>query len=323
MVMVAVLGSPHLLLEAQHLGAIFAERTVHVGVAAQHIGHPLPEGGQHRRMVAQVRSLEKLHLRMVRRHQAAVLHDAANQHAGEQEVGEHHHPLVAEPHHLPQARLHQGKGDSGIQGFPPAEPESLHQHAGDLGHVRVGIRIGGPSPHHHQQRVVGGYRRPARGHGGGIGGRQGLADAAPGRLDHLAIHPQLAPVIHPQAGFGGPGVEHRGDVVFGMASGKEHRRHRQHMADPLLPQLLQAIAQDRPRELQVAMGHRQRRQGATQLLRQGGEFLHRQPVAAAVAADQHPQGPIGSKRGENRPLAGGNGVGNRWGAGGHGSEILR
>jgi hypothetical protein len=46
-VMVAVLGGTHFLLEAEHLGSVLAQRTVHVGVATKHIGHPLPEGGQY------------------------------------------------------------------------------------------------------------------------------------------------------------------------------------------------------------------------------------------------------------------------------------
>ena len=50
-VMVAVLGGAHLLLETEHLGSVLAKRTVHIGVAAQHIGHPLPEGGQHRGVI--------------------------------------------------------------------------------------------------------------------------------------------------------------------------------------------------------------------------------------------------------------------------------
>ena len=253
---------------------------------------------------------------MVGRNQTAVLHDPADQNPGEQEVGKHHNTAITQPHHLPEARLHQGKRDPGVQGFAPAEAEALHQHAGDLRHIGVGVGIRRPPPHHHQQRVVGGHRRPAGRHSSGIGGRQRIADTAAGRLDHFSIHPQLAPVIHPQTALGGPGVEHRGDVILGMAGGEEHGRHRQHMTDPPGPQFLQAIAQDRPRELQIAIGHRHRRQGAAQLLRQGGELLHRQPVAAAMAANKHPQGPY-------RPPGGGGGtVEIRRGERGHGNEFL-
>ncbi len=46
-VMVAVLGGTHLLLEAEHMGPVLAQRTVHVCVATKHISHPLPEGGQY------------------------------------------------------------------------------------------------------------------------------------------------------------------------------------------------------------------------------------------------------------------------------------
>ena len=46
-VMVAVLGRPNLSLKAQHLGSVFAERAIHVGVTAHHLRHPLHKGVQH------------------------------------------------------------------------------------------------------------------------------------------------------------------------------------------------------------------------------------------------------------------------------------
>ena len=73
-----------------------------------------------------------------------------------------------------------------------------------------------------------------------------------------------------------------------MAGCKQHAGHRQHPLHALGPQALQAITQDRPRELQIAVFHRHTRQLCPQALSQLGKLTHRLPVAAAMAADQHP-----------------------------------
>ena len=59
-VVVAVLGGSHLGFEAQHLGAVLAQRAVHVRIAPQHVFNPLPEGGEHLGMVPQVGGLQDL-----------------------------------------------------------------------------------------------------------------------------------------------------------------------------------------------------------------------------------------------------------------------
>ena len=294
MVMVAVLGSSHLGFKTQHLGPVLAKRAVHVGVAPHHFCHPLREGLQNAGMVGQIGGLHELHLGMVGSHPLAVLHDPAHQNPGEQEVGEHHDAPEAQFHGMAQPRLHEGKGDAGIHRFSPAEAEALHQHPRHLGDVGVGVGIGGSAAHHHQQRVVQGHRLTAA--ACGISPIQGLPDPGTGRLDHLQIHPQFAAVIHPQAGFSGPGVEHRGDVVLGVACSKEHGRHGQYVLHPLLPQGLKPIAQDRPCKFQVAVFHGHRRQLLPQLAGELGEFLHGQAVPAAMAAHQHPQATVGALR---------------------------
>ena len=81
MMMVAVLGGPHLLLETEHLGPVFAERAVHVGIAAQHLRHPLLEGVQHQGVIPQVGGFQEVDVGMVRCHQLGVLADAADQDA--------------------------------------------------------------------------------------------------------------------------------------------------------------------------------------------------------------------------------------------------
>jgi hypothetical protein len=66
------------------------------------------------------------------------------------------------------------------------------------------------------------------------------------------------------------------------------------VAHPTLAQRIEAIAQDRPGKLQIAVFHGHPAHVVLQLAGQGGEFFHRQPVAAAVAADQHPNRTMGA-----------------------------
>ena len=72
-VMVAFLSSANVLLEAQHLGPVFAQGTVHGGVASQDVLHPLLERVHHQWMLPEVAGGEKGHLGMVRCHPLGVL----------------------------------------------------------------------------------------------------------------------------------------------------------------------------------------------------------------------------------------------------------
>ena len=78
-VMVAFLGSANVLLEAQHLGPVFAEGAIHGGVAAQHLLHPFLEGVHHQRVLPEIAGGEEVNLGMIRRHPLGVLTDAAHQ----------------------------------------------------------------------------------------------------------------------------------------------------------------------------------------------------------------------------------------------------
>ena len=293
MVVVAVLGGSHLGFEPQHLGAVLAQRAVHVRIAPQHVLNPFPEGGEHLGMVPQVGGLQDLQLGMVVGHPLAVLHDPADQHAGEEEIGEHHDAAIAQLHHVAQAGLHQGKGDAGIHGFTPSEAKAFHQQPCHLGHVAVGVGIGGTPAHHHQQGLIDRDGLPALRPVLVLRLIQAGTDAGPSGLDHATVHAELAAVVDAQTRFRGVGVQHRGDVVLGVPRREQHRRDRQHVAHPAPAQAIEAIAQDRPGKLQVAVFHGHPAHAVLQLQGEGGEFLHRQPIAAAVAADQHPDRTMG------------------------------
>jgi hypothetical protein len=67
--------------------------------------------------------------------------------------------------------------------------------------------------------------------------RNGLLDAVGGGAQHLGVDAELAAVVDAQRIGGGVGVEHRGDVVLGMAGGEQHAGHRQHVIDALARKL--------------------------------------------------------------------------------------
>ena len=299
-VVMAVLGGAHLALKTQHLGPVLAKRAVHGRLACDHLVHPLDKGLDHLGLVPQVRGLDEADVAVVGGDPFGVLADAAHQHPRKEEIGKDDDPLEAQPHHVPQSRLHQREGHPRIHGFAPAEAEALDQHAGHLGHVRVGIGVRRAPSHHHQQGLVQRRGLAAGFAVVGIGLIKGLAHPGAGGLNHLQVDPQLTAVIDPQPRFGGKGVEHRRDVVFGMAGGEQHRRHRQHVFDPLLLQALETVAQDRPGKLEVAVLHRQGRQPPGHQGRQLGKFGHGQPVAAAMPADQHPDRAIGARAEQSR-----------------------
>ena len=153
MVMVAFLGTAHVLFEPEHLRPVLAQRAIHRRVAAQHLLHPFTEGVDNHRVIAQIARRQEFNVRMVGRHDVGVLPYPAHQHAGEEEIGQHHHAAEAQAHHMTESRFNQWERDAGINGFTPAKAEAFHQHPRDLGHIRVGIGIRGATADHHQQRV--------------------------------------------------------------------------------------------------------------------------------------------------------------------------
>jgi len=84
--------------------------------------------------------------------------DALHQDAGEKEIREDDDAPITQARRMLQPRLDQRKGHAGIAGFAPAEAETFPEHAHDLGHVGIGIRVGGAAADHHQQGLVPGNR---------------------------------------------------------------------------------------------------------------------------------------------------------------------
>jgi hypothetical protein len=71
------------------------------------------------------------------------------------------------------------------------------------------------------------------------------------------------------------------------------------MLDTTLSQGIEALPQDRSGEFQIAILQGHRIQPLPQLIGEGGKFADRQAVAAAVAADQNPEGTMGAMPGHD------------------------
>ena len=230
-------------------------------------------------------------MRVIQGHPFGVGQDPADEHPGEEEIGGNDDAAETKPHGMAETRLHQREGDAGVNGLPPSEPETLHEHPCHLGDIGIGIGIGGAPSDHHQQGVMEGHLRSSG---------QRLTDPGRRRADHVAVNAELTPVVDAQSRLSAVGPENRGDVVLGMAGGKQHRRNGQNMVHTLGTEGVERIPENRPGEFEIAMGHGHRSQALPELLRQRREFGHRQTIAAAMPTDQNPQSTGGAFDGKRR-----------------------
>ena len=106
-VVVAFLGQADLVLEAQNLLSVLAELAVHQVLAGQDFLDPFGEIVEHGRVVAQVRRLDEVDLRMTGRHHVGVMIDAFHQNAGEEEIGKNDDAAITQLGRVLQARLHE------------------------------------------------------------------------------------------------------------------------------------------------------------------------------------------------------------------------
>ncbi len=109
----------------------------------------------------------------------------------------------------------------------------------------------------------------------GIGPVEGCGDPVRCCLEHLQVNRQLPPVLDGDAMLGRIGVQHGWNIVLGMARGKQHARHRQHMIDALFPQPVQPVLDHRGGKFEVAIFHRPVRENGGELFSQHRKFGHR------------------------------------------------
>ncbi len=276
-VVVPFLRRAHGRLEADDLGAILAEQAVHVDVAGLDALDPVDERVEHQRMVAQIVRLQELDLGVSGRDLVGLLVDPPHQHAGEQEVGEHHDPLEAEPHRPLQHSVDARLRDPAIADLGPAEAQALPKHPGELADIAVSVRIGGAAADHREQRLAARHRGRRR--------RQARLDPILRRLQQLRIDAEVPAEGDRQAMLGGIAVQHRGHVVLDVAGGEQHAWHRQDPLDALVAQLVEPLPDHGMREFEEAAGDGPGGQPAGQLVDQMIELRHRRAIARAVAAN--------------------------------------
>ena len=235
-------------LDGEHLCAILAGAAIWWGDSIGLLANALGKGFEHFRVVAQVTCLDELHVGVFGGDLIGESVDAVDQDAGEQEVGEHDGAFVAEFCNVLEAWLDKREGHAGIADFAPTEAHAFLQHAGDLGDVAVGIGVGCAAPDDHEAGFV-----QADGAVLCVGAVNGLLNAGTGGCDHLGVDAEFAAIGDLQAVFGGVGVEHGGDVVFGVHRGKEHARNGEDALAARFAQAVETIADHWIGEFEIAV----------------------------------------------------------------------
>ena len=232
-------------------------------------------------MVVEVRGLDELEVRVARRRPVGVLVDPLDEHAGEEEVREDDDAPVAEARGVPEGRFDEGEGDPGVGGLPPAEPEPFPQQAHHLGDVAVRVGVGRPAPDDDEHRLVERDAAPGRVERGG--------DPVPRGAKQLLVDPELAGVadLHLRV-LGLPGVEHRRDVVLGVAGREQHPGDREAKLGPAPAELVEPVADHRGRELEEPALDVVLREPLADAGRDRLELRDGLRVAAPVAAHHHP-----------------------------------
>ena len=277
-VVVAFLHQPHLILEAKHLRAILATATVHRVVTGQYLLNPFLEGFDKQRVVVQIRCLDELNFRVPCSHAIGVFVNARDEHAGEQEIGEHDDPFEPEAGGVFQTRLDKGKGNARIDGFAPTEAEPFPQQAHNLRDIPVRVGVRRATADNDKQGLFAGnvIRRAVK----------RFLDACAGGPDHLWIDPELLAEVDGHAVIlRGVGIQNRRDVVLHVTCSKQHARYGKHPRDALIAQFVEPVANDRRRELEIAILDRRIRHQFAQAFRNLRELAYGPFITAAMAAD--------------------------------------
>ncbi len=278
MMVMAFLGKTDFRLEAEHLFTVLAHLAVHQRLAIKDFLQPVLERVEHQLVVGQIACLEEFDIAMAFGHLVRIAVDALDQHTGEKEVREDNDPLVAELGSVFEPGLDQRKGHSGIAGLGPAKAHPFPKHAHDLGHVRIGVRIRRAAPHHHEQRFMAVHIRSCC--------RDGFLDPFGGSADHLQVNTKFAAIFdHHARILRSIGVQDGGNVILGMAGGKQHSRYCQHALDTARLQRIKARMDHRVAEFEIAIFDRRIRVACLQPFGKGGEFAGCILVAAAMAAN--------------------------------------
>ena len=104
---------------------------------------------------------------------------------------------------------------------------------------------------------------------------------------HFQVNRKFASILDFDPMFCRISVEDRRNVVLGMASSKEHTRHRKNVIDALFAQLIKTCFDDRCREFKIAIFHRPVREFWGEFFRKNSKFSNSRFRTAAMAANHH------------------------------------
>ena len=93
MMMMTLLRKAHFTFKSQHLLPVFAELAIHQVPSFEDFIYTFRKGIQNKRMIIEVRSLDKFNLRMPLGDKIGVIIDSLNEDSGEQKIGKNHDPF--------------------------------------------------------------------------------------------------------------------------------------------------------------------------------------------------------------------------------------
>ena len=104
---------------------------------------------------------------------------------------------------------------------------------------------------------------------------------------HFGVNAQFFAIFNIEIVGGGIGVEHRWNIILGVACGKEHAGHSENTGDIFSLQRIQASADDGRGKFEIAKFNRVLWQALFEMLRQHRKFLHSAFITAAMAAEHY------------------------------------
>ena len=254
----------------KNLGAIGAGAAVGGRVFARLFDDAFRKGFQHFGVVTQIACLDELGVGMLGRDLIGEAIDAVDQDAREQEIREDDDPFVAQFCRMCQARFNQRECDTGVADLVPAKADTFVQHTCDFGDVAVGVGVGCAAPDDHKAGVMQMHLAVF-----GIGRGDSILDAACGGGDHFGVNAQFAAIADGDAVLRGVGVQHGGNVVFGVHGCKQHTGHSENTVATSGAQVIKTVTDHGVGKFQIAViAQPVVGQIRGELLRKGRKFIH-------------------------------------------------
>ena len=276
--MMRALRLPDLLFEADDLHPIFAQRAVHRGAPFYRFARTLYHHVGHVRMRAQIAGLEYFQRRLALLQRVGCGINALDQHAIEQKERQHHETPQTVACCRAQAIGHERFGGARIAHLHAAETHAFLQHAGDLGDLAVGVRIGRAPAHQNQASLVAAHgMRRARFRRNHPFLRQ---------LQQLGMQIERRTEMEIDGRMFARKRKHlRRQIVFCMAGREQHARHHRHLLRTERQVGRYCLAERRAGKLQIPVTDRMRVGALAHQFDQRLEFAHGIGIAAAMTGE--------------------------------------